>query len=173
MFSKLNNLWNSLSGKKAIPLDKIASMSIDQLKRDAALIHPAGYYVLANRIFHEGNKDEAIFWFYIGSLRYRYYLSSIETDPFHPEEELFGKFQFEVGTVLLDYAGGDPEFWSEQIAKAMVWDSDNDNIFFAKDNNPSALHDIRQSMLALQNKLIEEKDDIIRQRIENKAEVRV
>lgn len=173
MFSKLKNLWSSLAGKKAIQLDKIASMSLDQLKRNAALLHPAGYYILANGLFHAGHKDESIFWFYIGSLRYRYYLSSIESNPFHPEEELFGKFQFEVGTVLLDYAGGNPEFWSEQVAKAITWDDENDNIFFAKHNDPAELRDVRQSMLELQNKLIEEKDNIIRQRIENKAEVRV
>ena len=173
MFEKLKILWNSIKRKKAISLDEIASMSLEQIKKDAALIHPAGFYLLANRLFHEGNKDEAIFWFYVGSLRYRYYLSSIEDDPFHPEQELFGKCQFEVGTVILDYAGGDPEFWSEQVGRAIAWDHANDNIFFGKLKDPEALLAVRQSLLELQNKLIEEKDNMIRQRIENNAEVRV
>lgn len=65
---------------KAIPLDKIASMSIVQLKDAATLIHPTGYYVLANRLFDDGHTDEALFWLYLGSLRYRYYHSSIESN---------------------------------------------------------------------------------------------
>lgn len=173
MFDKLKLLWSSLAGKKAIPLDDIASMSIQQLKQAATLLHPAGYYVLANKLFHEDHKDEAIFWFYVGSLRFRYYLSSIETHSLHPEVDLFERFQFEIGYVLLDYAGGDPEFWAGQVAKAAIWDDDNDNVFFHKLKDPTSLLEVRQGMHELHNKLIAEKDEMIRQRIENNAEVRV
>ena len=172
MFGQLKKLWSLITGKKAIQLEDIASMSIDQLKEAATLIHPAGYYVLANRLFHEDYKDEAIFWFYVGSLRFRYYLSSIETHSFHPEVDLFERFQFEIGYVLLDYAGGNPVFWAEQIAKAAAWDDDNDNVFFDKRNDPATLLEVRQGMRELHNKLIDEKDDILRQRLENNAEVR-
>ena len=148
-------------------------MTTTELKNNASRIHPVGYYILAAKLFHEGSKDESIFWFYIGSLRYRYYLSSIGDDPFHPENELFGKVQFEIGGLLLDYAGGDPECWSNQIVRAAEWDDSNRNVFFGKQRDPDVLQEGRQVMQELARKLIDEKDDIIRQRIENNAEVRV
>ena len=148
-------------------------MTTSELMNNASRLHPVGYYILAVKLFHEGSKDESIFWFYVGSLRFRYYLSSIGDDPYHPENELFGKVQFEIGGLLLDYAGGDPESWSNQIIRSAEWDNNNSNIFFNKQRNPDALQEGHRSMRELAIKLIDEKDEIIRQRIENNAEVRV
>ena len=157
----------------AISKEQTISMSITQLKKEAVLLHPVGFYILAKKLFQEGKKDESLLWFYVGSIRYRYFLSSVGDDPFHPENEFFGKVQFEIGGVILDYAGGDPEFWAHQIGEANKWDDENLNRFHSKNNNPEALSEVKSGVQELREKLIESKDDIISQRIKNDAEVRV
>ena len=156
-----------------ISKEKTFSMNIDELKKKAELMHPVGFYILAKKLFGEGEKDESILWFYVGSIRYRYFLSSIGDDPFHPENELFGKVQFEIGGIILDYAGGDPEFWAKQVGEARQWDNDHLNIFHPKKKKPVALEEIQNSMKELMRKLVDEKDDILKQRVENGAEIRV
>src|SRR6266513_48400 len=59
-----------------------AALSPEDLKKlppatiEAALPneHPSAYYGYAARLFREGKKDEAVFWFYVGQLRYRFHL---------------------------------------------------------------------------------------------------
>ena len=156
-----------------ISREKTFTMGISELKKQAQLIHPVGFYILAMKLFEDGSKDESIKWFYVGSLRYRHLLSSVGEDPYHPDNELFGKVQFEIGGVILEYAGGDPQFWAKQINEAIAWDEYNFNYFYPKKNNPEDLQKVIAGMHELQQKLIDEKEDIIKQRIENNAEVRV
>jgi len=173
MLEKIKKFFSEVMAEVGISKEKVASMNIMELKKEAQLIHPVGFYLLAKKLFDEGERDESIFWFYVGSIRYRYFLSSVGEDPFHTENELFGKVQFEIGGLILDYAGGDPELWAKQVEKANQWDTDRLNFFYSKKKNPDALLEIKSSMLELQQKLLTEKDDIIRLRIENGAEVRV
>ncbi|MEA1989931.1 MAG: hypothetical protein U9N57_12110 [Pseudomonadota bacterium] len=173
MFKKIKAFFSEILSETAVPKEKVASMNISELKKQAQLIHPVGFYLLAMKLFKQGEKDEAIFWFYVGSIRYRHFLSSIEENPFEPENELFGKVQFEIGGTVLDYAGGNPIFWAEQIEKANKWDTEHLNFFYSKKNNPEVLTEIKLSMQQLQHKLLDEKEDIIKQRIENGAEVRL
>lgn len=173
MFKKLKMFFSEIMAEVTIPKEKVISMNIAELKKQAELIHPLGFYMLAKKLFDEDERDESIFWFYVGSIRYRYFLSSIGDDPFHPENELFGKVQFEIGGLILDYAGGDPQVWAEQVEKANQWDTERLNFFYSKKKNPEALQEIKSTMHELQQKLLTEQEDIIRQRKENGAEVRV
>lgn len=58
---------------------RVADLSIDDLLNAVEQDHPVAMFVLAKRLFDAGRKDEAVFWFYEGQLRWRAYL--IE----HPE----------------------------------------------------------------------------------------
>jgi hypothetical protein len=173
MFEKLKAFWQEIKSGMMVSKDKTVTMTIEELVKKAELMHPVGFYVLAIKLFKEGRKDESIKWFYVGSIRFRHFLSSIGDDHFDPENELFGKVQFEIGGSILDYAGGDPDFWAKQIEAADEWDDNHRNYFFSKRNNHEALVEIKDNMGKLVLKLQEEKDDIIRQRRENNAEVRV
>ena len=61
-----------------------AALSPEDLKKlppatiEAALPneHPSVYYGYAARLFREEKKDEAVFWFYVGQLRYRFHLKA-------------------------------------------------------------------------------------------------
>jgi len=173
MLKQIKAFFSEIMSGVTIPKEDVISMNRDELIKQAELIHPVGFYLLAQKLFKENKKDESIFWFYVGSIRYRYLLSSVEDDPFEPENELFGKVQFEIGGTILDYAGGNPVFWAQQIEKANKWDTERLNFYYPKKNNPEALAEIKSGMRQLQQKLLDEKEDIIRQRIENGAEVRL
>ncbi len=64
----------ALSFLKASAFDP-AALSIEQLKNGIENQHPAYFYYLAKKLFAAGQKDDAVFWFYAGQLRYRVYLA--------------------------------------------------------------------------------------------------
>jgi len=172
MFQAIKTFWKEVMSEVTISKNKTYTMTTDELIKNAELIHPVGFYVLAIKLFNNERKDESIKWFYVGSIRYRHFLSTIGTDPFEPENELFGQVQFEIGGAILDYAGGDPGYWASQIEDADEWDDNHLNFFFPKKNHPKALLEIKANMHELALKLREGKDDMLRQRKENNAEVR-
>src|SRR5579872_3010843 len=45
--------------------------ALDRLIADAPHEHPLAMMVLAHRLFNAGRKDEGVFWFYLGQLRWR------------------------------------------------------------------------------------------------------
>lgn len=63
-----------------------------QLKQDIEKRHPADYYLLAAKLLKDpATKQEAVFWFYVGQIRYRYYeprarLGRRSRQWFHSEE---------------------------------------------------------------------------------------
>src|SRR5215472_4357652 len=45
-----------------------------QAERELPSSHPANFLVYASRRFQEGAKEDAVLWFYVGEIRYRFYL---------------------------------------------------------------------------------------------------
>src|SRR5690349_19842431 len=75
-----------------------------QMKAGIEGKHPATYYMLAGRLFKDGDKDEAVFWFYLGQLRYRFHLAvATNLDP-SGDPALFGSLSEVVGRPLNEYA---------------------------------------------------------------------
>jgi hypothetical protein len=60
--------------------------------------HPAAYYTLAAKLFrYDATKTEAVFWFYVGQIRYRYYLAANPTLPPDGDPALFASFSEVIG----------------------------------------------------------------------------
>ncbi len=56
---------------------KLEDQSPAQLKKDLGAKHPAAYYLIAAKLFKDpATKQEGLFWFYVGQIRYRYYLAA-------------------------------------------------------------------------------------------------
>lgn len=51
-------------------LQTFDTQSIDELKQNIESKHPIAYYFVAVKLF-EHDKEEAVFWYYLGQLRYR------------------------------------------------------------------------------------------------------
>src|SRR4030095_3345483 len=69
--------------------------------------HPAAFYILASKLFGDGKKDEAVFWFYAGQLRYRFYLKANPGLNPSGDPALFASLSETVGRPVNEYAFGD------------------------------------------------------------------
>ena len=69
--------------------DDFQRLSADELKKGIEKRHPAAYYLLAQKLFASGGRDEAVFWFYAGQLRYRFHLAASPELPTSGDPALF------------------------------------------------------------------------------------
>lgn len=92
--------------------------------------HPAEYYRYALSFWGQGKRDEAVFWFYVGQLRYRFYLSVNGAGG--EESALFAALQNSVGEPINLYAGADPDKFVRQVDEVLAWDAKNPNGFTSK-----------------------------------------
>lgn len=118
----------------------------------------------AGRLFGEGKKDEAIFWFYVGQLRYRFHLkANPNLDP-GGDPALFGSLSATVGQKLNEYAGGNVKDWVKAIDRALQWDADTENGFTSKKKFAPAYEEIRGGLKKMRAQLEVQGDSIREQR---------
>jgi len=144
--------------------------TVDELKAGIENKHPSTYYTLAKKLFTEGTKDEAVFWFYLGQLRYRFYLkASKNLDP-SGDPALFASLSEVVGRPLNEYAFGDIPKLAETIDKVLEWDETHDNGFTPKQGNEELLKSIRDGLAGLKDKILTDQERIKAQRKQNGLE---
>ena len=85
--------------------------------------HPAVYYAYAKRLFAQGRKDDAVFWFYVGQLRYRFYLLANPQLPRDGDPAVMASLNATIGQSINEWAGGDPKSWAADIERALQWDA--------------------------------------------------
>jgi hypothetical protein len=89
------------------PADPLLKMSPEQIKKGIENQHPIAYYVLAQKLFEGGQKDDAVFWFYAGQLRYRFHVSANPgLDP-SGDPALLASMNESLGRPINEYAFGD------------------------------------------------------------------
>lgn len=76
LFSLLILLFIVVSNPSFAADKSFTDMSIAELKDHATSTHPAGLYVLTAKLLKEDKKNEAVFWFYVAQLRFRFYLAA-------------------------------------------------------------------------------------------------
>jgi len=138
---------------ETLPLEELVRIIPDQ--------HPALYYTLATRLFAAGRRDEAVFWFYAGQLRYRIRLACHPDLAPDVEPALFGALHEEVGSQVNGYAGGDPAAWAAAMQRVLDWDSATRNGFEPKAACAAQIEEQRGGM-----------GELIRHVRENAAEIR-
>lgn len=107
------------SGNTADPTNQ----SPEEIKKGIADLHPSAYYILAMKLFDAGQKDEAVFWFYAGQLRYRFLLRSAppDADP-SGDPALFASLQDGVGQPINRYGWGDLKALRATLQRVLDWD---------------------------------------------------
>lgn len=134
--------------------DDFANQSPAQLKQDLEKKHPAAYYLLAAKLFKdESSKREAVFWFYVGQLRYRYHLSANPGLAPDGDPALFASFSEVIGRPINEYAGGVPDLWIAEIDHALAWDAAHENGFTPKSKAPENYRQIRDGLVAMREQL--------------------
>ena len=131
----------------------------NQIIASAETAHPAALYVLASKLMGAGRPDEAVRWFYIGQLRYRFHLM---TDPPGVADEriLFSALSESVGRSINEYAFGDVDGAVREIDAALAWDAAHANHFTSKIAYPGQLATIREGLVALRDTMLARKDEI-------------
>src|ERR1035437_1868698 len=136
--------------------------NLSPAKIEAALPnqHPSVYYGYADRLFHQGKKDDAVFWFYVGQLRYRFYLkANPNLDP-SGDPAGFGLLNAIIGQSINGYAGGSVKGWVKAIDRALQWDAEVPNGFTSKEKFAAIYEETRAGLKKLRDQLESQADSI-------------
>lgn len=139
-------------------------MPLDELIRVIPDHHPAFYYILARRLFDAGRRDEAVFWFYAGQLRYRIRLSCHPNLRPDTEPALFGSLQETVGRPVNEYGFGDLQALPATMERVLAWDAATRNGFEPKAACTRTIAEQREGMGQLIAQLRANPDAIRRER---------
>lgn len=91
------------------PDDFNAMSSADLMGVVSGDAHPVAYYVLAGKLFEEGRKDEAVYWYYAGQLRFRVLLTCHPERPADADGAVFSALTESIGRPINEYAFGDTD----------------------------------------------------------------
>jgi hypothetical protein len=149
-----------------------SQLTPDALKAGIEQNHPAAYYILASKLFASGKKEEAVFWFYAGQLRYRFYLKATPDLPPSGDPALFASLSETVGRPLNEYAFGDIPRLAKTIDDVLQWDASHENGFTSKRAHPQDYADIRDGLVKMRDQILKNQEDLKRQRSANGLENR-
>ena len=130
--------------------------------------HPAEHMKRAAALFRAGDRDRAVFWFYLGQLRYRTHLSARkgQLDP-SGDPALFSSLLQAVGGPINRYAFGDIPALARTIDEVLAWDDAHPDGFTPKDRYAAERADIRQGLVAMRDEALATQEDIRASRIRN------
>ena len=157
----------ALSTLKASAAD-LSNLTIDQLKNGIENQHPTAFYILAQKLFTAGQKDDAVFWFYAGQLRYRVYLI-VNRDKLEPSGDpaLFASLSEEIGRPINEYAFGDIPQLAKTIDAVITWDQSHANALTPRDKYKSQYDDIVAGLTQMRDQVIKQADSIRKTRTTN------
>jgi hypothetical protein len=122
--------------------------------------HPAEYYQRAQAMFQAGQREEAIFIFYLGQLRYRAHLAARPELPKSGDPALFGSLTEVVGRPLNQWGFGDLPMMDATLKSVAAYDIANPDTFTPPAQFPAAwqqqragIERLRQHMLANADKM--------------------
>lgn len=135
--------------------------------------HPAEYYNRAAKLFGEGKRDDAVFMFYLGQLRYRTHLSArgAQLKP-DGDPALFSSLSEVVGRPLNEYAFGDIPALVRIIDAVLAYDAANPDVFTPPVQHAEALRTVREGLSAMKATILRDAESIRTSRTKNGLENR-
>lgn len=149
-------------------LENLAEQSAEQMRTGIETKHPAAFYALAKTLFEAGEKDEAVFWFYAGQIRYRAYLMSNPQLKPDGDPAVFASLSEVIGRPINVYAFGDIAGLAKTIDRALVWDAANPDGFAKGPEREKS----RSGLSALKAKILSTAGEIRATRTKNGLENR-
>jgi hypothetical protein len=134
--------------------------------------HPAAYYQRAAQLFGSGRKDDAVFVFYLGQLRYRAHLSARRDLKPDGDPALFASLSEVVGRPLNEYAFGDIPALARTIDAVLAYDRANPDRFTPPANFPQAHTGVRDGLASMRAQMLADADKIRATRRSNGLENR-
>lgn len=151
------------------PADDYVSQSVPQLIAGIEREHPAAFYALAKKLLLAGQRDEAVFWFYAGQIRYRAYLKfNPRLDP-SGDPALFASLSEVVGRPINEYAFGHIPSLVAAVDRALAWDAAHADAYAPKGPEREQVVD---GLRAMKAQVLATADDIRKRRTANGLENR-
>ena len=141
-------------------------LTLAEIERRLPDEHPSHYYLYAGRLWGAGKRDDAVFWFYTGQLRFRFHLLSNPSLERSGDPALFGSLQATIGEPINLYVGGDPKKWMKRIDEVLKWDAKTKNGFTAKTTHHKELEEVRAGLTKLRDYVEKNQEQIRAQREE-------
>jgi len=135
-------------------------------------LHPATYYVEADRLMKAGQRDAAVFIFYLGQLRFRTHLAARPELPRDRDAAVFASLSDRVGRPVNEYAFGDMPALLRTLDAVIAYDRQNPDPFTPAATYPDATRNAREGMAQFRNNLAGRFDEIRRARTANGLENR-
>jgi hypothetical protein len=157
-------LLTGLPASAEMTLEEVRTKPTAEVEAGLPSAHPAMYYIYALRLFEEGRKDDAVFWFYTGQLRHRFHLSANLDLPPDGDPALLASLMQEAGELINEYAGRDPTMWVAQIERALKWDAETRNDFNSKDRFAKQWEAVRGGLQELKSWIAQNTNKIERER---------
>jgi len=149
------------------PADDATKKTPEQLKKGIENQHPAAYYILAQKLFESGKKDEAVFWFYAGQLRYRFHLLANPNLEPSGDPALFASLSEVIGRPINEYAFGDLKALDATLEKVLAWDEATANGFTSTKEHKAEWLKTRDGLKGMRKQVMESGDSIRAQREAN------
>lgn len=140
--------------------DEVWAKPAAEVEAELPSAHPATYYGYAMRLFKENRRDDAVFWFYAGQLRFRFHLSANPDLSPDGDPALMASLNDSAGATINEYAAGDPSRWSAQIKRVLEWDAETENGFTSKARFAKEWEEIRSGLMELGTWIAENADAI-------------
>lgn len=149
-----------------------SDMNPEDIEANIAGEHPAVFYVLASKLFDRGERDEAVFWFYAGQLRYRTHLACNPDLPPDGDPALFGALSDVIGGEINRYAFGDLDTLTATLDRVIAWDSATDNRFTPKERCVAQHTEVLTGLTNLRSYIVENAEEVRTERTANGLENR-
>ncbi|WP_373542600.1 hypothetical protein [Chamaesiphon sp.] len=148
----------------AISSDRPIDRNTSEVEAKLPSAHPTAYYLYAQKLYQAGRRDDAVFWFYVGQLRYRFHLSANPNLPQDGDPAIFASLNATLGQEINEYAGGDPVTWVAAIDRALKWDLNSPNYFTSKQQFNPKYTAIRTGLMELKQTIQAQAEEIRLQR---------
>jgi hypothetical protein len=131
-----------------------ATQTIEELEVGIQNKPPATYFALATELYRSGQKGEATFWYYVGQLRYRFFvLVKAKSSGSYDEQAHFWLLSESVGQSIYEQAGRRSAILTRAIDRALEWDLEQPNGYTSKTAFGPEYARSRQEMLALRQRI--------------------
>lgn len=134
--------------------------------------HPVAYIQLAAERLKAGRSEEAVFWFYVGQLRWRFELTARPDPDPSGGPALFASMMDVMGGPVNQYAYGDIPKLVATLDSVLAWDAAHPNGFTSKTRYAEAYAKQRAGLQGLRDETWRTRDQIRATRTENGLENR-
>ncbi len=153
----------SSAQEKSTPLSKEVLELASKLEEQ----HPFEFMKEAANFYAKDKLNDAGFLFYLGQLRYKYYISA-NPDVKDADKALFASLQSNIGMEINFALGANLDNYLSIIDHVISWDEKHDYKFYSKTKSPDNHKEILDGLIKLRKYIVENKTELNQARKDNK-----